>query len=263
MMARLEYSAAMTSGDLDRWFRGILDFEGMAQADPSLNGLQVGRADAEVRRVAFAVDACLEAFRRAAEAGADLLFVHHGLFWGKPLAVTGTHYERLAFLIERKLGLYACHLPLDAHPELGNNACLAGLLGLTELEPFGLWHGKEIGFRGRLAQPIDLDEALRRVLPDGSRPLAVQAFGPRQISTAAVISGGASHEAIQALEAGVDLYVTGEPSHDLYHLVEEGRMNLIAAGHYATETWGVKALSERLSRDTGLETLFIPLPTGL
>jgi len=161
------------------------------------------------------------------------------------------------------MALYACHLPLDKHPELGNNACLARLIGLKQLRGFGLYHGVEIGFRGVLDPPLSLDEILRRVLPDGSRPATLIPGAKAAVSSVAVVSGGAAMEAFQALAQDVDLFVTGESSHSIYHAVLEGGMGFLAAGHYATEVWGVKAVAERLSRETGTKTIFIDLPTGL
>lgn len=253
----------MRLAELDRYFRSFLDFEGFGPIDDSLNGLQVGDPRREVRSAAFAVDACAGSFSRAVEWGADFLFVHHGLFWGKPAPISGILYDRVSFLTRSGLALYACHLPLDAHPEVGNNAVLASLLGIEAKEPFGRYRGKPIGFSGALVQPLRLEQAIARVMPDGSRPLAIYPFGPEPARTAACVSGGGAREAMMALEAGIDLFVTGDPSHELYHGVEEGRMSVIAAGHYHSETWGVKALSEKLSRDTGLPSLFIDIPTGL
>lgn len=253
----------MKLAELDQYFRTLLDIDSYSGADDSLNGLQVGRKEGEAGTVAFAVDACMESFRRAAEGGADLLFVHHGIFWGKPAPLTGVAYERVSFLMGKGLSLYACHLPLDAHPELGNNAGLASLLGLGELKPFGLHRGKAVGYSGVLEKPLRLEEAIARVLPDGSVPRAVYPFGPAELKTAACVSGGGFREAQQALDAGLDLFVTGDSYHELYHQAMEGGMSIISAGHYRSETWGVKALSERLSRDTGLKSFFIDLPTGL
>jgi dinuclear metal center YbgI/SA1388 family protein len=253
----------MRLAELDRYFRSFLDFEGYAPIDDSLNGIQVGDPNREIRSAAFAVDACRGSFARAFEWGADFLFVHHGLFWGKPAPISGRMYERVSYLVQKGIALYACHLPLDAQSEVGNNAVLASLLGIEDKRPFGVYRGKSIGFSGRLAKPLSLAEALSRVMPDGSSPRAVYPFGPEPALTAACVSGGGEHEAFQALEAGIDLYVTGDASHELYHHVQEGRMSVISAGHYHSETWGVKALSERLSRDTGLPSLFIDLPTGL
>ena len=235
----------MTTRDLDRYFRGFLDIDGFASMDASLNGLQVDNDGAPIRKVAFAVDACLETFQRAALCGAGLLFVHHGLFWGKPIALTGVH------------------LPLDQHPEVGNNAGLAELLGIAEPEPFGDYHGKKIGWKGKLTTPLTVEAAAARIAFQGRPPTAVFPFGPRESATCAVISGGAAYEAMQALDEGVDLYVTGETSHGVYHHALEGKLNMIAGGHYATEVWGVRRVMARLAAETGIETEFIDAPTGL
>lgn len=253
----------MNMDDFDRWAAALLDIPRFAKLDDSLNGIQVGRSAGAVRKLAFAVDACAESIRRAREAGAQALFVHHGLFWGKPVAIKGALRARISELLSADMALYACHLPLDAHPELGNNAVLAGLLGLKDIEPFGEYHGVKIGFKGRLDPAISLEEALLRVLPSGDAPRSLLPFGPKLVSTAAVVSGGAAFEALQAIAEGVDLYVTGEPSHSIYHESLEAGINVIAAGHYATETHGVRAVAERAARELGLQTVFIEYPTGL
>jgi dinuclear metal center YbgI/SA1388 family protein len=253
----------MTTAKLDVYFRSLLDIEGFASADNSLNGIQVDNDGAEIAKIAFAVDACLETFKQAAAAGAGLLFVHHGLFWGQPLRVAGGHRERLRFLLDHNLALYAAHLPLDQHPALGNNAGLAELLGIGPLEPFGEYHGRKIGFKGALAQPLTIEEAVKRISFKGRQPLGVYPFGKRENLSCAVVSGGAAEEALQALEEGVDLYVTGEASHQVYHQVLEGRLNMIAGGHYATEVWGVRRVMENCAAGLGLETEFIDAPTGL
>ena len=253
----------MTIKELDVWFRKLLDIDAFAEKDDSLNGIQVGRSAAPLTKVAFAVDACAESISRAAASGAQALFVHHGLFWGKPERIDGLMLGRIRALVQSNLALYACHLPLDSHPELGNNAVLARLLGLMNLEPFGRYHGIDIGCAGILPEPIGMEEAIRRILPDGSRPRTLIAAGPSLIRKVAVVSGGAPFEALQALGTGIDLYVTGEPSHSIYHHMVEGCLNFVAAGHYATEIWGVRAVAERLAAETGLKTTFIDLPTGL
>jgi dinuclear metal center YbgI/SA1388 family protein len=253
----------MTSLELDRYFRGLLDIDGFSGIDDSLNGLQVDNDGSEIRKVAFATDACLETFERAAASGAGLIFVHHGLFWGKPLALTGVHRKRLAFLLERNLAVYAVHLPLDQHPELGNNAALASLLGIENIEPFGVYHGRKIGYKGTFADPLTVEEAVKRIGFMDRPPNVVLPFGPKKSHTCAVISGGASYEAFQAIDEGIDLYITGEVSHTIYHHALEGRLNLIGGGHYSTEVWGVRKVMERLAVDTGLEAEFIDAPTGL
>ncbi len=249
--------------DFDAWCRSLLEIDALSGIDDSLNGVQVGRDDSPVERVAFAVDACAESIRRAIAGGAQVLFVHHGLFWGKASRIEGALLERLRLLVEANVALYACHLPLDKHPEVGNNAVLARMLGLSEIEAFGDYHGVKLGYSGRLDPPIGLDEAVRRILPDGSAPRSLIPGGPATIGRAAVVSGGAPFESLQAIAEGIDLYVTGESSHSIYHAVLEGGVNFLAAGHYATEVWGAKAVAERLARETGVQTFFVDLPTGL
>jgi dinuclear metal center YbgI/SA1388 family protein len=247
----------------DLWCRSFLEIEALARLDDSLNGVQVSRSGGPLETVAFAVDACAESIRRASAAGAQALFVHHGLFWGRASRVEGPLMERLRLLLDADLALYACHLPLDKHAEVGNNACLARALGLASIKPFGEYHGVDIGFQGEFEKPITVDELVLRVLPDGSRPLCLIPGSKALLKSAAVVSGGAAMEAFQAMNVGIDFYVTGESSHSVYHSLVETGMGFLAAGHYATEVWGVKAVAERLSRETGLKTLFIDLPTGL
>jgi dinuclear metal center YbgI/SA1388 family protein len=253
----------MTVAKLDSYFRSLLDLEGFAAADHSLNGVQVDNDGAEIAKIAFAVDASLETFRQAADAGAGLLFVHHGLFWGQPLRVAGNHRLRLRFLLDHNLALYAVHLPLDQHPTLGNNAGLAELLGMAPLEPFGEYHGRKIGFKGRLAKPLTIEEAVKRISFMDRPPLGAFPFGRRESLSAAVVSGGGAEEALQAIEEGIDLFVTGEASHGVYHQALEGHLNMIAGGHYATEVWGVRRIMENCAASLNMETEFIDVPTGL
>jgi dinuclear metal center YbgI/SA1388 family protein len=253
----------MTTAKLDAYFRGLLEIEGVAAMDSSLNGIQVDNDGAEIGKIAFAVDGSLETFKQAVNAGAGLLFVHHGLFWGHPLRVAGSHRERLRFLLDHNLALYACHLPLDQHPTLGNNAGLADLLGIGSPEPFGEYHGRKIGYKGKLAKPLTIEEAVKRISFKDRPPLGVYPFGKRENLSCAVVSGGAAEEALQAIEEGVDLYVTGEASHEIYHHALEGHLNMIAGGHYSTEVWGVRRIMENCAVSLNLETEFIDAPTGL
>ena len=253
----------MQLAELDRFFKEFLPMEEMEQTDSSLNGLQVGKSRVQIRKTAFAVDACMESFKRAADWGADLLFVHHGLFWGSVLPVTGMHYQRIRFLMENDLALYAVHLPLDAHPVYGNNAGIVNLLGLQNIEPFGSYKGQKIGFKGTFTSPEEIDSVLAKLGLLRKDCLGILPFGPAKIVSAGVISGGATREVDQALEEGLDLYVTGEISHQVYHQCLEGKINMIAGGHYQTEIWGVKKLAEKVQEETDLETQFIDIPTGL
>lgn len=237
-------------------------------ADSAPNGLQVGAAGASLSRVAFAVDSGLEVLRRAADQGAQLLFVHHGLFWGRQGAITGGLYRRIRVLMERDLALYAVHLPLDAHPQLGNNAGMAAALGLTDCRPFGRYHNVDIGVAGRVPEArypdgATLDELLAAPFGGRERCLAVLPFGAERIRTVGLVSGGGTRIVGQAIAAGLDLYITGDASHEVYHEALEAGINVVSAGHYATETWGVRNMMEHTAAHTGLATTFIDLPTGL
>ena len=249
--------------DFDTLIREVLDLDEFSGADVALNGLQVANDKQSVEKAAFAVDACLESIRRAAEWGADLLFVHHGLFWGRPLAVTGGHYQRLRALIQADLALYAVHLPLDMHPQLGNNAGLARRIGLQQLEPFGEYRGMKIGFKGSLPEAMSLEQVVRACCGSNEQGINMLPFGPESISTVGIVSGGASDEAYQAIDEKLDLFITGDASHTIYHHCLEGGINVIFGGHYLTETYGVTLLSEKLRSESNLQTRFFDIPTGL
>ena len=252
-----------TSAKLDSFFRGFLDIDGFKGSDKSLNGIQVDNDGSEIGKIAFAVDASLETFAYAAAAGAGMLFVHHGLFWGPVLALTGTHRRRVQFLLDNNICLYAVHLPLDQHPQMGNNAQLALLLGLENIEPFGDYHGKKIGFKGTFPQPLNTDEAAKKISPNGMEAQGVYSLGKKENLSCAIISGGAAYEAKEAITAGIDLYITGEMSHGIYHECLEGKLNMIAGGHYATETWGLRAVMRHCAEELNIDTEFIDVPTGL
>ncbi|GHV93877.1 GTP cyclohydrolase 1 type 2 [Spirochaetia bacterium] len=256
-------STELSTAKLDSFFKSFLDIEGFAGTDISLNGIQVDNDGVEIRKIAFGVDASLETFERAAAAGAGMLFVHHGLFWGSPLRVAGNHRRRVKFLLDHNICLYAVHLPLDQHPKLGNNAALAELLGLENIEPFGLYHGRKIGYKGTFAQPVAIEEAVKKISFMDRPPLGVYPFGKKENASCAVISGGASGETRQAIEEGLDLYVTGEASHEVYHECLEGKLNMIAGGHYTTEVWGVRNVMRHCAEELHIDTEFIDVPTGL
>ena len=209
----------MTLHEIDTWFRSFLRMEDYAQ-DPSQNGIQIQNAEPDtkqIQKIAFAVDACEETVKRAAHLKADILFVHHGLFWSREQVITGAHYRRLRAFIEHDIALYACHLPLDANEEIGNNYGLARRLGLKNLGRFGLWKGMAIGVKGEFPEAADLDEVLRRLFLQGEKPLSVLPFGKKAIKTAAIISGGAGGDVSQAIEQKIDLFITGEIGHEQYH----------------------------------------------
>jgi dinuclear metal center YbgI/SA1388 family protein len=218
-------------------------------------GLQVAGAR-EVTRVAAGVSASLELFERAAAAGAQLLLVHHGLFWDRDSRVVDDAMRRrLKALFDAEITLAAYHLALDAHPEVGNNALLARELGLEPSEPFA-----EIGFGGPLIEPVSIDEFAVRVREKlGSEPV-VFAHGPEPVERAAVVTGGAARHLADAARDGYDLFLTGEPAEPSLHTARELGIHFVAAGHYATERIGIQALAQRLGEQFDLEWEFIDLP---
>ncbi len=228
--------------------------------DSSHNGLQV-ESRGPIRRICCGVDASMAFFEAAHARKADLLICHHGISWGDSLArITAMNYRRLAFLLSHDMALYASHLPLDAHPVHGNNACIANALGLRALKPFGTYHGQTIGVAGRLPKTMSLEAFKTRVagVMGGAR-LQGMDFGARQVRTVAVVSGGAADMAAEAGQAGLDVYLTGEPALSAYSVAEEYRLNVVFAGHYATEVFGVRAMGELLERKFGVQAVFIDL----
>ncbi len=249
--------------DFDRYIRSLLDMEGTESIDSSLNGIQVGRKGKEITKAAFAVDACMEVFERAADWGADLVFVHHGIFWGKPVPVTGRQFQRISFLMEKDIALYAAHLPLDVHPEIGNNTGLAVSAGLEKLQPFGHYKGKAIGVKGTFPSPKTIEDVIASLGFTTKNCLGILPFGKKDILTSGVIAGGGAKEVEEALEENLDLYITGDVAHEVYHYCLEGGINMISCGHYNTETFGPKLIMQRTAAETSLETRFIDVPTGL
>lgn len=227
--------------------------------DASQNGLQAeGRP--EVRKIAFGVSASLECIKRAADRGADMLIVHHGLLWGRSQPFTGPFKRKLEALFRSGLSLCAWHLPLDRHPVAGNNARLLALLGAKGLKPFGTYDGQTIGFSGTLPKPLKIgDIAARLALKLDAEPLCFR-FGAERIRTVGAISGGAARMFEQAQAAGLDLFVTGETGEFVQEYARETRSNFIAAGHYNTEKPGVQALAELLEKKFGVGTEFIDVP---
>lgn len=261
-------STGLTTEQLGTFFKSFLEIDSFASTDKSLNGIQVDNDGSVVKKIAFGVDAAMETFEQAAAAGAGMLFVHHGLFWGTPLRVSGNLRRRIKFLLDHNICLYAAHLPLDQHPMYGHNACLAELLGLENIEPFGMYHGRKIGYKGTFPNPVTIDEAVKKISFMGRPPLGVFPFGKKNCLTAAVVSGGAADNAREAIEDGVDLFVTGESTHSVYHDCLEGKLNMIAGGHYSTEVWGLQAVMRHCKAELGLkgicvDTEFVDVPTGL
>ncbi|MDQ2050566.1 Nif3-like dinuclear metal center hexameric protein [Natronolimnohabitans sp. A-GB9] len=236
-----------------------------ADLDASANGLQVGPDEADVEHVAFAADGVEATFRRAIDAGADALVTHHGISWGGFDHVTGRTYDRLAPLIENDLALYVSHLPLDGHQELGNAAGVADVLELEACEPFGELGPEYIGQRGTAREPYaidDLRDRLESTLETGGQSVQTLEFGPEEIEEIAIVTGSGTDWLDEAVDAGADTLVTGEGKQKVYHEAREAGINVVLAGHYATETFGVRSLQE-LVEGWGLETTYFEVPTGL
>jgi len=226
----------------------------------AVNGLQVENSG-RVRRIAAAVDGSLATVKLAIAAKADLLMVHHGLFWNVRQPWTGRNRELLGLLVENDMAVYSSHLPLDLHPRLGNNAQLCGLLGLKKLKPFFLEKGAHLGFKAELnIARGDLAWRLRRAT---GTPVNVLPGGPRQCARIGVVTGGAGAELRLAAAEGVDTFVTGEGPHWTHAMAEEFGINVLYGGHYATETFGVKALAAELARKFKLPWSFLDHPSGL
>jgi dinuclear metal center YbgI/SA1388 family protein len=252
---------------LDRYLR-IAEVPDQPEA---LNGLQAESRSGRVTRIVAAVDATLATIQSAIErrpAGAPgrdcpLLLVHHGLFWDGHRPLTGRRYRRVRALLDGDLALYSAHIPLDVHPDVGNNHGLARALGLSDLEPFDEYKGTPIGVRGSLPEPILREHFVRRVEEHVGASAKLIPGGPEQCVRVGIITGGAGGRIRAAHQAGLDTFVTGEGAHHTYFDAMELGVNAIYAGHYATETVGVKALAEHLGARFGLPWEFHDHPTGL
>jgi dinuclear metal center YbgI/SA1388 family protein len=228
--------------------------------DGAHNGLQVENSGA-VTKIAAAVDASLATIKLAIAAGADLMIVHHGLFWSPTIPWSGKRRLMLGLLVEHDVAIYSSHLPLDAHRRLGNNARLCAALGFKNLKPFFFEKGRYIGWQTRAAMTREqLEGKLAAVL--GRAPLLLPG-GPARCKRIGVVTGGAGAELKIAAQEGVDTFITGEGPHWTCALAEDLGLNVFYGGHYATETFGVKALAAELSKTFGLPWTFLDHPTGL
>lgn len=247
----------VATAELAAWLDAYLDTAAVEDYGP--NGLQVEGPEM-VRRLVTGVSACHELFARARQLAADAVLVHHGLFWrGSPYPLVGVQYRRIAELVHGGIALLAYHLPLDRHAEVGNNALAARALGLTELRPFARHGGVEIGWQGTLPAPLLPHELAARCRElYGQEPLVLG--GKRPLRKVGIVSGGAQRELLQAIEAGLDAFVTGEASEWVTNVARESGVCYLAAGHYATERLGVRALGEQLAARFGLTVEFVDVP---
>lgn len=227
--------------------------------DAAVNGVQVGCRQ-DVRKLVTGVTASAALIKQAVQKGAQMVLAHHGLFWeGQSPALKGGLLTRVRLLVEHDMALLAYHLPLDAHPELGNNAVLARSLGLSEPKPWGTYKDAAIGVEGRL-KPTPVDELVRSISRLVDREVLHFPGGPEQVERVAVVSGGAAMMALDAASQGFDLFLTGEPAETCMHVAEEESIHIVAAGHHATEVFGVRALADHLAQHFGLEAVHVDIP---
>ena len=238
----------------------LLRIEKINDYDGAFNGLQVENRGTIIR-VAAAVDGSLATARLAVDAGANLLIVHHGIFWGARHPWTGKNYQLLRFLLENDLAIYSAHLPLDLHPRIGNNALLCRALGLKSLKPFFFQKNQFIGLKSNTTVPRN--ELAKRLLKAVHGKVTMIPGGNEICRRIGVVTGGAGAELKMAANEGVDTLVTGEGPHWTYALAEELGINVLYGGHYATETFGVKALATEISKRFKISWTFVDHPTGL
>jgi len=238
----------------------ILRPETFTDSDGAVNGLQVENSGT-VTRMAATVDASLATIKLALDARADLLIVHHGLFWGPTVPWTGKRREMLELLIKNNLAVYSSHLPLDAHATLGNNAQMCAALGFKKLTPFFVAKGGFIGWQSR--QKISRAKLAERLTTILGKPPLLLPGGPEQCEKIGVVTGGAGNNMKTAVNEGVDTFITGEGEHHTHAMAEDLGINVFYGGHYATETFGVKALAAALSQKFDVPWMFIDHPSGL
>jgi dinuclear metal center YbgI/SA1388 family protein len=253
-------SGGVSLQELVAYLDGFLRTSEVVDSPEAMNGLQVENGG-RVTRIAAAVDACEATIVMAQAAGADLLLVHHGLFWSGLAPVRGPAFRRMAGLIQHGIAVYSSHLPLDRHPEVGNAPVLATQLGVQVRAEFGVYKGQTVGVWGELDVARDeLAARIARVLGPAPRVLG---FGPERVRRIGIITGAGASAIREAADSGFDTYLTGEGPHWSYFDAEERGINVFFAGHYATETVGVKALAAHIEARFYLPWVFLDHPTGL
>lgn len=247
-----------TINTINTYLKDILDPGSMS--DIGLNGIQVEN-EGEIGKIAFAVDASIASIEKVIEEGCSLLVVHHGFYWGRMFPITGISRKRIKLLLDNNIGLIGYHLPLDTHPELGNNARMMQLVGAEDLKPFGYNKGVYSGFIGTSA-PQTVQEVIKRLdFKDDS--YTHLDFGPGKVEKIAVVSGSGGRYFYEACAKGADLYITGDPDHTIYHPAAENGIHILFGGHYQTETFGIRALQKRIEQEFAIPTCYIDIPTGL
>ena len=244
---------------VSNYLDNLLDISSISDAPNALNGLQVQNIG-EIEKVGLAVDLCQATIDLAIKKNCQMLFVHHGIFWGGLQPLRGPFYKKISSMMRANLGLYAAHIPLDLHPVLGNNRALADLIGLKDLKPFGEYGGIKIGFKGKIKKKTASILAKELAEKLGS---SVKVVGTGEIESVGLVTGGAADIVKQASQEGLDAYITGEGANHHYHEAIEGECVLFFAGHYATETGGIKSVGQHLEQKFQITTEFLDYPTGL
>jgi len=246
--------------EIVRYSDDLLRLKEIEDYPNSLNGLQIENSG-EVTKIGAAVDASTRTMQMAAQNGVDLLVVHHGLFWPGLRPISGPLYRSLRLALEKNLALYSVHLPLDLHPRLGNNALFAAALGLEKTEPFLELMGQPAGLEAEAS--LRRDELLAKLERSLGGPVRCIGTGPMETKRIGLVTGAAGGEIYAAAREGIDTYITGEAPHWAAVAAEELGINLFLGGHYATETFGVKALAAELAEKFGLPWEFLDHPTWL
>ena len=244
---------------LSNYLDNLLEINSIRDAPQAMNGLQIQNRG-EIKKIGLAVDLCQATIDLAIAKQCQMMFVHHGAFWSGLQPIRGQYYEKLSAMIEGNLGLYSAHIPLDLHPVYGNNRTLADWIGLENLEPFGEYDGIKIGFKGSVSPTSaeNLGKMLEQKL--GSQ---VKIIGRGEVKTVGLVTGGAADIIKQAIQEGLDCYITGEGANHHFHEAIEGNCILIFAGHYGTETGGVKSIGKHLKEKFAVDSEFLHYPTGL
>jgi dinuclear metal center YbgI/SA1388 family protein len=247
----------MNRGDLEIYLNQYLNIEEFKDLCP--NGLQV-EGCGNVNKIITAVSASMELFERAINEKADTIIVHHGIIWNFERPVyRGSYKNRVKILLDNHINLFAYHLPLDAHLEVGNNVQIAQKLKLKNITPFGEYNGKLIGVKGELPAVND-EELFLRIKEEINIDTLFYPYGPHKISKVGIISGGAQKDVKQAVEQGLDMYITGEVSEYNLHYAKEEKIHFASCGHHATERFGVAALGEHLKEKFALNVNYIDIP---
>ena len=254
----------MDSIDFFSQLDSILQIREARSVDNALNGLQISSMRTQVNKVITAVDASMDTIERAVSMGADCLFVHHGIFWGAQKAIVGSHRARIHALLMHECALYAAHLPLDLHATLGNNIAIAEHLGLENIVPFGRYKDIDIGYCGTLPTPQSMEEIKQHILQENSaRALSVLPFGAKKCTHVGIVSGGGTFALAEAIERNMDALIIGDANHVLCAEAQENNINVLCAGHYNTEVWGVRRVAAHITDHLGITAEFLDLPTGL